>query len=114
MKTGLYKKYVKYVCERLDLSKKRLFSRDFPECMLRIYKFDFGTKELVADNDRLVMLSHRAPLSQIYSEWRVRERWFIKHWRHSHWKPYVQTKIDLGHKEEDAVLEVLKRNPSRI
>ena len=62
----------------------------------------------------MIVFSTKHPLSQAWNALDMHSRWFIKYWRNSHWKSYIQTKIDLGYKEEDIVLEVLKRNSSTI
>lgn len=116
MKTKLYKKFVKLLCKDLRITRKQLFSRDFNECecVFPCYTFNFKTRMIVKVEEKLIVLSTKHPLSQAWDALDMHSRWFIKYWRNSHWKPYIQTKIDLGYKEEDAVLEVLKINSSRI
>ena len=114
MKTKLYKKFVKLLCKGLRITRKQLFSRDFNECVLPCYMFDFKTRMIKKYVNHLIVLSTKHPLSQAWNALAMHARWFIKYWRNSHWKPYIQTKIDLGYKEEDAVLEVLKINSSKI
>ena len=112
MKTKLYRKFVKLVCKDLGISRKQLFSRDFNDSMFPCYKFNLKTYKIEKDDNRLIVLSTKYPLSQVWDAGDMHTRWFIKYWRNSHWKSYVQTKIDFGRKEEDVVLEVLKRNSS--
>ena len=114
MKTKLYKKFVKLLCKGLRITRKQLFSRDFNECVFPCYTFNFKTRMIVKVREKLIVLSTKHPLSQAWDALDMHSRWFIKYWRNSHWKSYIQTKIDLGYKEEDVVLEVLKRNSSTI
>ena len=114
MKTKLYKKFVKLLCKDLGITRKQLFSRDFNDCVFPRYTFNFKTRMIVRVREKLIVLSTKHPLSQAWDTLAMHARWFIKYWRNSHWKSYIQTKIDLGYKEEDVVLEVLKRNSSRI
>ena len=114
MKTRLYRKFVKLVCKDLGITRKQLFSRYFIDCVFPCYKFNLKTRVIERDGSHLIVLSTKHPLSQVWDAVDMHTRWFIKYWRNSHWKPYVQTKIDLGCKEEDVVLEVLKRNSSKI
>lgn len=108
MKTKLYKKFLKLVYKSLKISKKRLFSRDFSECVLPCYKFNYSTKKLERDNTNIIVLSTAHPLSQIYDAFSFHARWLLKYWKHSHWKSYVYVKTSLGTKEEDAIFEVLQ------
>ena len=114
MKTKLYKKFVKLICKDLGITRKKLFSRDFNECVFPCYTFNFKTRMIEKDSSRLIVLSTKHLLSQAWDSLDMHSRWFINYWRNSHWKSYIQTKIDLGYKEEDVVLEVLKRNSSTI
>ena len=114
MKIRLYRKFVKLVCKDLGITRKQLFSRDFNDRVFPCYMLNFKTHMIVEVKGKLIVLSTKHPLSQVWDAVDMHTRWFIKYWRNSHWKPYVQTKIDLGCKEEDVVLEVLKRNSSKI
>ena len=114
MKTKLYKKFVKLLCKGLRITRKQLFSRDFDDRVFPCYMFNFKTRMIKKDGNHLIILSTKHPLSQAWDAFDMHTKWFIKYWRNSHWKPYIQTKIDLGYKEEDAVLEVLKINSSKI
>ena len=114
MKTKLYKKFVKLLCKDLGITRKQLFSRDFNDCVFPCYTVNLKTRMIEKDSSRLTVLTTKHPLSQAWDALDMHARWFIKYWRNSHWKPYIQTKIDLGYKEEDAVLEVLKINSSKI
>ena len=114
MKTKLYKKFVKLVCKDIGISRKQLFSRDFNDFLFPCYKFNLKISKIEKDYSRMIVVSTKHPLSQLWDAVDMHTRWFVKYWRNSHWKPYVQTKIDFGYKEEDAVLEVLKRNSSKI
>ena len=114
MKTKLYKKFVKLLCKDLGITRKQLFSRNFNDSVFPCYTFNFKTRMIVKVGEKLIVLSTKRPLSQAWDALDMHSRWFIKYWRNSHWKSYIQTKIDLGYKEEDVVLEVLKRNSSRI
>ena len=114
MKTRLYRKFVKLVCKDLGITRKQLFSRYFIACVFPCYKLNLKTRVIEKDDSRLIVLSTKHPLSQVWDAVDMHTRWFIKYWCNSHWKPYIQTKIDLGCKEEDVVLEVLKRNSSKI
>ena len=115
MKTKLYKKFVKLLCKDLGITRKQLFSRDFNDRVFPCYTFNFETRMIAEVGGKMIVFSTKHPLSQAWDALDMHSRWFIKYWRNSHWKSYIQTKIDLGYKEEeDAVLEVLKRNSSRI
>ena len=108
MKTKLYKRFVKYVCKDLGISKKQLFARDFNECVFPCYKLNLNTNKIEKDVNRLIILSHKHPLSQIWDAVDMHNRWLVKHWRFSHWKPYIQTNIDLGKNEKDAIIDVIQ------
>ena len=114
MKTKLYKKFVKLLCKDLGITRKQLFSRDFNDRVLPCYTFNFETRMIAEVGGKMIVFSTKHPLSQAWDALDMHARWFIKYWRNSHWKSYIQTKIDLGYKEEDIVLEVLKRNSSTI
>ena len=114
MKTKLYKKFVKLLCKDLGITRKQLFSRDFNDCVFPRYTFNFKTRMIAEVGGKMIVFSTKHPLSQAWDALDMHSRWFIKYWRNSHWKSYIQTKIDLGYKEEDAVLEVLKINSSTI
>ena len=93
MKTKLYKKFVKLLCKDLDITRKQLFSRDFNARVLPCYMFDFKTRMIVKAREKLIVLSTKHPLSQAWNALAMHARWFIKYWRNSHWKPYIQTKL---------------------
>ena len=114
MKTKLYKKFVKLLCKDLGITRKQLFSRDFNDRVFPCYTFNFETRVIVEVGGKMIVFSTKHPLFQAWDTLDLHSSWFIKYWRNSHWKSYIQTKIDLGYKEEDVVLEVLKRNSSRI
>ena len=114
MKTKLYKKFVKLLCKDLGVTRKQLFSRDFNDRVFPCYTLNFETRVIVEVGGKMIVFSTKHPLSQAWDALDMHSRWFIKYWRNSHWKSYIQTKIDLGYKEEDIVLEVLKRNSSTI
>ena len=114
MKTKLYKKFVKLLCKDLGITRKQLFSRDFNDRVFPCYTVNLKTRMIVKVREKLIVLSTKHPLSQAWNALAMHARWFIKYWRNSYWNPYIQTKIDLGYKEEDAVLEVLKINSSKI
>ena len=109
MKTKLYKKFVKLVCKDLKISKHDLFSRTFSLIVMSPYRYDFESKELVKLNDQLIITNFHHPLAQLWKDLDIKTIWFVKGWRHSHWKSYIQTKIDLGYKEKDVILDVLKK-----
>ena len=108
MKTKLYKKFVNSVCKDLGISRKQLFSRDFNDFVLPCYKFNLKTYKIEKDCGRLIVLSIKHPLSQIWDAVDMHTRWFIKHWRNSHWKPYVQMRLDLGEKLNDILTSILR------
>ena len=108
MKTKLYKKFIKRACKLLKISKKQLFNREFKSCVLLCCKFNATTKKLDTDLSRLVVLEHKHPLSQLWDACDGHTAWLFKYWRYSHWKPYIQTKIDLGMKEHDAIVDVVQ------
>ena len=114
MKTRLYRKFVKLLCKDLGITRKQLFSRDFNDCVFPCYTFNFETRMFVEVGGKMIVLSTKHPLFQAWNALDMHTRWFIKYWHNSHWKSYVQIKIDIGQREEDAVLEVLKRNSSKI
>ena len=107
MKIKLYKKFVKLVCKDLGMSRKQLFSRDFNDSILPCYKFNIKTHKIEKDACHLIVLSTKCPLSQIWNACGAYIAWLLKYWRFSHWKPYIQTKIDLGENEKDAVIDVI-------
>lgn len=106
MKVKLYGKFVKRACKLLRISREQLFAREFSGCVLMQYKFNCETKKLDRDISRLEVLQHRCPLSQMWRACDGHTAWLFKHWRHSHWKPYVQTKIDLGFKEDEVLASI--------
>ena len=108
MKTKLYKKFLKLVCKSLKISKKMLFARDFNEFIIAHYQFNVIKRKLEIDDSALSILNVKHPLSHMYKTFDFHTKWLLKYWRHSHWKPYVQMKIDLGIREEDAVLDILQ------
>ena len=114
MKTTLYKKFVKLICKDIGISRKQLFSRDFNDFVFPCFKFNSQTCKIEKDYSRVIVVSTEHPLSQLWDAIDMHTIWFIKYWRNSHWRPYIQTMIDLGHKEEDVVLEVLKKKSSTI
>lgn len=108
MKIKLYKRFVKIVCKSLGISKKQLFARDYNECVCYCYEFDIKTETLTRDLNRLIVISYKHPLSQLWDAYCFHKKWLLKHWRFSHWKPYIQTKIDLGENEKDAIIDVIQ------
>ena len=107
MEVKLYRKFVKQACKVLRVSRKQLFSRDFnDDCVLKCCKFNCTTKKLEDDPTRLVVLNPTKPLSALWKACDGHSRWVFKYWRHSHWKPYVQTKIDLGFKEDEVLASI--------
>ena len=109
MKTKLYKKYLKLVCASLGISKKQLFAKDFKECVIHCYKYNIAARDIERDKYHLMILDAEHPLSQMWDAFDMHVRWFLKYWRHSHWKPFIQMKMDLGIPEDNAVLDILDR-----
>lgn len=107
MKTRLYRKFVKLVCKSLGISKKQFFARDY-KCICHCYAFDIKTEIFKLDLNRLIVLSYRNPLSQLWDAYCFHKKWLLKYWRFSHWKPYIQTKIDLGENKKDAIIDIIQ------
>lgn len=110
MKTKLYKKFIKRVCKLLKISKKQLFNRDFTPRVLKCYTFNRETKKLDFDPFHLIVLEHKRPLSQLWVACDGHCAWLFKHWKHSHWREYIQTRIDLGEEEDHVVADVCRQN----
>ena len=109
MKVKLYRKFVRFVCKSLKISKQQLFSRDFSEKILYVYGFNLATKSVARDYSKLNILHHRNPLSQIWNAFCFHERWLFKYWKYCHLKYFIQMKIDLGLKEDDIIVDLLKK-----
>ena len=109
MKTKLYKKYVKQVCKNLKHSRKQLFSKDYLRpFVVYVHKLDFVTKKFVKDKDMLEVICKPKILSSLWNTLDIRTAYLLAHWKHSHWKPYVQMHLDLGEKLEDVVEGIVK------
>ena len=107
MKTKLYHKFVKITCKSLGITRQQLFSRKFDPCILDVYKFN-DNFVLVKDPSKLVVIGTRHPLSQLYDCYQVHRKWLVKYWKHSHWKPYIQMRLDLGEKLNDILASILR------
>ena len=105
MKTRLYRKFVKSACRDLGVSRKRLFARDFRECVFPVYRMtDFRTRKIERDASRLVVLQRRSPLSQMYDAVDMHRRWVSRHWKKlSRHRAFIQVNVDLGMPEHKAV-----------
>lgn len=108
MKTKLYKKFIKRVCKLLKISKKQLFNRNFAPVMMQQCVFNLTTKNIDVDFSQLIVLEHHHPLAQLWDACDGHHAWLCKYWRYSHWKPYIQTKIDLGMEEDDAIASIFQ------
>lgn len=118
MKTGLYRKFVKAVCRDLEVSRKRLFARDFGECAFPVYRMtDFRTRKIERDTSRLVVVQKRTPLSQIYDAADMHRRLVSKCWRKlSRHRAFIQVSVDLGmpeHKAAEACFEAEARKKEK-
>lgn len=110
MKIKLYKKFIKLICKQFKISKKQLFSKDFKEYIIPYYKYNFSTKLLEQDSNKFYVLSYRQPLSQIWKALDFHTRWLIKYWKYSHWKAYIQIKLDVNdemNEIDDIIYDIL-------
>lgn len=115
MKVKLYKKFVSFVCKALKVTRKQLFSREYENCVLPNYTFNFrntkGRKHFVKSSS-LSLLTHLHPLSQIWKAYDYKTSWLLKYWKHSHWKHVIRVKLDLGEDLYEVIANVL--NNSKI
>ena len=109
MKAKLYRKFVKAVCADFKIIREQLFSRNYMSCVMQPRKYDLHTHSLVDDTSELMVLTHRHPLSQVWECYDFHTRWLVKYWKHSHWKPYIQMKLDLGFTLEDILTDILHK-----
>lgn len=118
MKTGLYRKFAKAACRDLEVSRKRLFARDFGECAFPACRMtDFRTRKIERDTSRLVVVQKRTPLSRTYDAVDMRRRRVSKRWRKlSRHRAFIQAGVDLGmpeHKAAEAYFEAEARKKEK-
>ena len=97
------------VCKSMNISRHQLFSRKIKQTILHIYHFDIFTEKHELDNYKLSILQLRNPLSQMWECHDVGTWWLFRYWKHSHWRDYIQLKLDLGLKLKNILAEILKR-----
>ena len=112
MKTRLYKKLVKFACRLANVTKSQLFSGRYRPFMLYTYTYNFAKRKMNR-NDSLVIVSDNKAYGKplLFAVWNDTDfstKWLMKYWKHSHWKPYVQMRLDLGEKLEDVVEGIVK------
>ena len=87
MKVKLYKKFVSRACDILKMSRIQLFNREYrnhviPCCRYGIYA--------------LCLITNHHSLSQLWKALDLKIQWLVAYWKHSHWKHFIQVKLDLG------------------
>lgn len=107
MKVKLYRRFVSSVCKLLRMSRKQLFNRLYVACILGNYAYDIHCKKLIKDINKISLLSHKCPLSQIWKYYDLRSVYFVSYWKHSHWRHFIQIRLDLGEKLDDIFVDVL-------
>lgn len=114
MKTKLYRKFVKLVCKDFGISRKQLFSREYKDCVVPVYKYDLEARLLKRDVFKLTIFGKDRPLSTVWESYDVNIRWLLKYWKYSRHREFVQTKLDLGYTIYDAIAEVVKMYPKYV
>jgi len=114
MKTRLYRKFVRLVCKDFDISRKQLFSREYKDCVVPVYKYDIEARMLKRDAFKLAIFGKHHPLSTVWESYDVNIRWLLKYWKYSRHRAFVQTKLDLGYTIDDAIAEVVKICPRYV
>ena len=109
MKTRLYRRIVKKVCKLLKISRQQLFSRDFNEYVLICHKYNMQTKELEGNDNRLLIFSRQCPLSQVWKSGDYTKRFLLKYWQHSHWKQFINMRLDLGEKLDSILKSIIEK-----
>jgi len=112
MKAKLYRKFVKLVCADFKITREQLFSRHYGPCVMQPHKYDLHTHSLVVDTSWMMVLTYQHPLSQVWECYDFHTRWLAKYWKYSHWKPYIQMKLDLGFRLEDVLQEIVSKHKS--
>lgn len=117
MKVKLYKKLIKRICRSMHISRKQLFSRDFSPMMLFKYKYSLERHKWQRDRSCLVVIDSKSHvLNEIWEYSDLDFEYTRKHWKHSHWRLFVQVNLDLGYSIEDIVDKIVnfKRNKKTI
>ena len=96
MKVKLYKKFVSRACDILKMSRTQLFNRKYRDCVIPCYKYGIYAKKLYKDSSILYLLTNHHPLSQVWKALDFKTKWLVAYWKHSHWKHFIQVKLDLG------------------
>lgn len=109
MKVKLYRRFVSRVCKLLGLSRKQIFNRLYDECLLYNYAYDMHCKKLIKDNNKISLLSRKCPLSKIWKCRDLRLVYLVSYWKHSHWRYFIQVRLDLGEKLDDILVDILNK-----
>ena len=107
MKVKLYKKFVSWACDVLKISRTQLFNREYRNCVILCYKYSIYAKKSYRDSSILCLLTRHHPLSQLWKALDFKTEWLVAYWKHSHWKPFIQVKLDLGEDLYEILASVL-------
>ena len=107
VKVKLYKKFVSRVCKNFGITRKQLFSREYKDCVIPHYIYDMRARKSSRDSNSLSLLTRKCPLSQVWKALDFKPRWLLSYWKHSHWRDYIQVRLDLGEDFDDILVDVL-------
>lgn len=81
------------------------------------YKYSLERHKWQRDSSCLIVIDTKSHvLNQIWENYDLDFEYTLKHWKHSHWRSFVQINLDLGYSIEDIVDKIVnfKRNKKTI